>query len=105
MPSNTRPHWALGAYVVGTVILTSLLLVLDVIRPPLDFPHQSPIFLLVVLAITVGAEQISFRVHRGWISAAATLPHIAAAHPCFVCAPSKSHVCAGHFQNVERASV
>jgi PAS domain S-box-containing protein len=79
MPSTGPPHRALGAYVVGIVSLTSLLLVLDSTRPPADFPNRSPIILLVVLAMTAGAEQISFRVHRGWISAAATLPHIAAA--------------------------
>jgi PAS domain S-box-containing protein len=79
MASIGAPHRALGAYVIGTASLAIVLLAVDVIQSPADFPVRSPIILIVLLAITALAEQISFRVHRGWISAAATLPHIAAA--------------------------
>jgi PAS domain S-box-containing protein len=72
-------HRALSAYVFGVASLAVLLLALDVIFPPADFPARPSSMFLVLLAITVIAEQILFRVHRGWLSAAATLPHITAA--------------------------
>jgi PAS domain S-box-containing protein len=72
------PLRALHAYVVGMASLAILLLAVDVLKSPTDLPSRSPGLLLVLLVMAVGAEHVSFRVHRGWISAAATLPHIAA---------------------------
>ena len=49
---------------------------------PLTWPHHqptcagAPITWVAILALSVGAEHISFRIHRGWTSAAGTLPHI-----------------------------
>jgi PAS domain S-box-containing protein len=79
MLSIAPPRWALSAYVAGVATLAALLLAVDVLHAPADFPSRSPIILIALLAMTVVAEHISFRVHRGWISAAATLPHMAAA--------------------------
>ncbi|MDQ6669585.1 MAG: PAS domain-containing sensor histidine kinase [Chloroflexota bacterium] len=72
-------HFGLSGYVVGVVSLAILTLAVDVTNVPADIPSRSPFTLIALLAITMVAEHISFRVHRGWISAAATLPHLAAA--------------------------
>lgn len=79
MPSYTAPHRALNTYVVGVGSLALLLLAFDLTHPPADSPERAPILLLVFLAVTAVAEHLSFRVHRGWITAAATLPHVAIA--------------------------
>ncbi|HLZ32142.1 MAG TPA: ATP-binding protein [Chloroflexota bacterium] len=79
VPSVGAPHRALNVYIVGVGGLAILLLAFDLRDPPADFPDRAPILLVVLLAMTAVAEHLSFRVHRGWITAAATLPHVAVA--------------------------
>jgi PAS domain S-box-containing protein len=78
MPKIGAPHRALKGYVFGIAGLAILLLTLDLSQSSAEFSVGSPLLFFVILLVTIGAEHVSFRVHRGWISAAATLPHVTA---------------------------
>jgi PAS domain S-box-containing protein len=69
----------LAAYVVALAGLGIALISADLSAGPSGIVAGEPIVWVAILALSVGAEHITFRIHRGWTSAAGTLPHLAAA--------------------------
>jgi PAS domain S-box-containing protein len=69
----------LAACVAALAGLAIALISADLSAGPAGIATSEPIVWVAILALSVGAEHITFRIHRGWTSAAGTLPHIAAA--------------------------
>jgi PAS domain S-box-containing protein len=69
--------------------LAVALISFDLAASPTAIVVGEPIAWLAILALSVGAEHITFRIHRGWTTAAGTLPHLAAA---FLFPPGQAEV-------------